>query len=78
MTIHRKTTYIKYRADLNSNVYNKGDVVECWKDGGGWHGYNTVDGTRFQTMISILRTVPEENVLEQDSRELPRSWALAH
>ena len=78
MTIHRNTNYIKYRADRNTNVYNRGDVVECYKDYSGWHGYNTFDGTRFRTMTSILRSVPAENVLEQDRREPSLSWRLAH
>lgn len=78
MTIHRNTTYIKYRAPHNSNVYNRGDVIEVFKYSGGWHGYNTFDGTRFQTMASIIRMIPDENVIEQDKRELPLSWRLAH
>lgn len=78
MTIHRGTTYIKYRADRNSNVYNRGDIVEVYKDCSGWHGYNTFDGTRFSTFASTIRTIPAENVLEQDNRALSPSWKLAH
>lgn len=78
MTIHRGTTYIKYRAPFYSNVYNRGDVIEVFKDGGGWHGYNTNDGTRFQTFASTIRMTPAENVIEQDARELSLSWRLAH
>ena len=78
MTIHRNTTYIKYRADRNSNVYNRGDIVEVYKDCGGWHGYNTFDGTRFCTFASTIRTIPAENVIEQDNRVLSPSWKLAH
>lgn len=78
MTIHRNTTYIKYRAAFNSNVYNCGDVIELYKDGGGWHGYNTADGTRFCTFASTIRMTPAENVIEQDARQLSPSWKLAH
>lgn len=77
MVLHRNTTYIKYRADRNTNVYNRGDVIEVYKDSY-WHGYNTFDGTRFQTMASIIRTIPAENVIEQDNRVLSLSWRLTH
>ena len=78
MVIHRETNYICYKAPMNSNVYNFGDVIESWKDYAGWHGFNTVDGTRFCTFSSTLRRIPENNVICQDHRELTVEWRLRH
>lgn len=78
MVLHRETNYIRYKADMNSNVYNRGDVVEVWKDCAGWHGYNTFDGTRFCTCSSTLRRIPEDYVLCQEHRELSVEWRLKH
>ena len=77
MTIHRNTNYIKFRANRYTNACNRGDILEAWKDIGGWHVYNTADGSRYATCASTIRAIAGD-VIEQSKKDLSLYWKLQH
>lgn len=77
MTIHRETNYIRFRAARETNASGAGDVLEAWRDAGGWHLYNPREGKSYLCFAAQIRSLAAE-VLEQSKRDLSLSWRLAH
>lgn len=76
-TIHRNTTALKFRASLDTNATNAGEIYTAWKDSRGWHIYDTYTGTTYLTPAATLRILAAE-IIEQSSEPLSLAFRLQH
>lgn len=79
MTIHRNTTYIKFRAAVETNGSRAGAIMEAWRADPAdyWKIYVPEEGKRYQATAGIIRAISGE-VIEQDNRPLSLDWRLRH
>ena len=76
-TIHRSTTALKFRASLDTNATNAGEVYHAWKKHGSWHIFDPYTGKSFLVPVATLRILIA-NIIEQSSEPISINYALTH
>ena len=77
MTIQRGTQYIKFVAARATNANKIGDVMEAWRDYGGWHVHTVECDTVYQTGPDMIRTIAGRCIEQSDTvpNDLSNIWA---